>query len=72
MDANKLVSDVTKIINQQMTRVQQAGWKCQACNVVNIIYGVGAALQCINCGSMALSKVWDHLLTTIETTETVV
>lgn len=69
-----LVGDV-KIIQQKMANFRQAGWKCEACNVHNMAYSDPAVepiiKNCINCGSLELKKEWDHILKTIETTETI-
>lgn len=60
-----------KILKQEMTKVQQAGWKCSACGVVNLMYGGVVPTNCINCTTTVLIKEWEHLLTTIETTESI-
>lgn len=64
---------VTKIINQSMSAELQTGYKCEVCNVVNVVWGdKPAPTSCIACGDpKGFTKVWSHILRTTETTEEV-
>jgi hypothetical protein len=58
-----------KIVRQDMSVEEQAGWICQACGVTNIVYAGKIPDACINCGNSELKKDWDHTIRTITTIE---
>lgn len=54
-----------QIVKVEISVERQAGYKCDVCSVVTIVYNPTLSSPiCVNCGHLDTNKIWDHMLKT--------
>lgn len=58
-----------KHIKSEISVTYQAGYECEACKVINVVYTDIQPEHCLNCLEPKLSKKWAHTIKTSTTVE---
>ena len=55
----------------KMSVTESAGYKCQNCGIVNVVYNYAAPEKCLNCGSNLLKICFKNILINKTTAKTI-